>query len=347
MGNEYDVIIVGAGSSGLMLSYLLPKNLKILILEKNKKVEIKSTGLVSQRFFEVVKNLKNKDLIVNTFDKATLFFPHGNLNLKSKGKMFLLDVKKFGKVLLDLVRKNKNIKLFFNINFIRNDKNKIFTSKKIFRTKVLVGADGPLSKVAEANGIKLSKELFSGSEGIVERQFRNLVELHFDEDLSKKYFSWVVPENKKRARVGIISEPDVANKLNKFLEKRFGKTKIKNLYGDVIRIGVPDRTYFESGFLIGDAAGQVKPYSAGGFTYSAMAVKIATEAIKKAFEKNDFSAEFFKENYEKKWKKMLLPAIKKGYMARRTFGTLKKSRIAFHLTSKMRKIIEKSDLDLM
>ncbi|MEM5874903.1 MAG: hypothetical protein QW641_03190 [Candidatus Aenigmatarchaeota archaeon] len=51
--------------------------------------------------------------------------------------------------------------------------------------------------------------------------------------------------------------------------------------------------------MLGDAGSQVKPYSAGGFTYAAIATEIAVEATKKAFNQNDFSKEFFKENYEK------------------------------------------------
>jgi len=347
MLKEYDVIIVGAGSSGLRLSYLLPKDLKILVIEKNKRVKIKSTGLVSYRFFEVAREFKKikNELIENSFNEANFNFPFGTLTLKSKRKMYLLNIKKLETLMLEKAK--DNAKINFETEFIKREGEKVITSKGTFKTKILVGADGPLSRVALTHGINLSKEVYSSSEFIVKGKFDKNVEMFFDDKYSKNYFAWIVPINSRKAKVGIITEKNALASLKRFVEEKLKNIKIESWYSDLIRIGIPTKTYFENGFLIGDAAGQCKPYSAGGFTYAAISINIAANAIRKALACNDYSADFFKENYENKWKKILLPSIKKGYIVQEGFKILKKSKVAFFVAKNIRKFIEKIDLDLL
>ncbi|MEM5802049.1 MAG: NAD(P)/FAD-dependent oxidoreductase [Candidatus Aenigmatarchaeota archaeon] len=342
---EFDVVIVGAGSSGLRLSYLLPEDLKILVLEKNEKVEIKSTGLVSYRFFKIAKELPKEKLILNKFHQATFNFPHGSFKLKSKRYMYLLNIKKFEDVLFKHAKEKAQIK--FGTSFLNRIGEDVITSKGKIKAKILIGADGPLSRVALVNGISLSKEIFSSAEGIIKEKLSNGIEIYFNNNYSKNYFIWLVAVDEERAKIGIINENNALNLLNNFIHQRFGKVKFENFYGDTIRIGLPSKTYFDGGFLLGDAAGQLKPYSAGGFTYAAIATEIAADAIKKAFKQNDFSKEFFKENYENKWKKELLPAIKKGYLVRKTFKILKNNKFVFSLVSCLKSFLQTIDLDLL
>jgi flavin-dependent dehydrogenase len=350
---KYDIVIVGAGSSGLRLSYLLPKDLKILVLEKNDKVNIKSTGLVSYRFFKVAKELRKKqikkELIKAVFNEAEFNFPHGSFRLRSKKKMYLLNIKNFQKILSSLAKQRNNVKISFKTKFLEKRKNLIMTSKGKVETKILVGADGPLSRVAKEMKIKLSKEIYSSLEGYVNGNFDNIIRIYFDDKYSKDFFIWIVPENSKKAKVGIITESSAKSKLEIFLKEILNNNfaKLKNFYGDVIRIGLPDKTYFNHGFLLGDAAGQIKPYSGGGFTYAAIATNIAVNTIKKAFNQNDFSEDFFKENYENRWKRELLFAIKKGYVVRKIFKIMKKNKPVLNLISLSKNLLEKTDLDLL
>ena len=54
---------------------------------------------------------------------------------------------------------------------------------------------------------------------------------------------------------------------------------------------------------MGEAAGLVKTTTGGGIYYGLISAEIASNIIKDAFKKNDFSAKFLSK-YEKQWKKI-------------------------------------------
>ena len=53
---NYDIIIVGASFSGLSLAHHLPKNLKILVVDRKPKLNatIESTGLITQATYDML-----------------------------------------------------------------------------------------------------------------------------------------------------------------------------------------------------------------------------------------------------------------------------------------------------
>lgn len=345
LGDEFDVAIIGAGAAGLRLSYLLGKNgFDTIVVEKEKFVKIKSTGLVSYRIFELAKEL-DKRISLKSFKKAKFVFGKKHFFLETKKKMHLLDLNFFGKELFEIAKEN-DVKFLFCSKFL-NFNSEILTTNKKFRAKVLVGADGSFSNVAKSFGINLGKETFHAAEGKVESNYNDFIEIHFDDFLSKNYFAWVVPQSERIGRVGLITEENCFEKFLKFLNIRFGNASFKDFYSSLIRIGLSQKTCFENGILIGNSAGMVKPHSAGGIIYSFIAAEKAANAIKKAFECNDFSEQFFRENYENEWKKILEKAISKGYLVRRVFKILKRNDIALNLCIMFRKLLQMVDLDLL
>jgi flavin-dependent dehydrogenase len=72
--------------------------------------------------------------------------------------------------------------------------------------------------------------------------------------------------------------------------------------------------------LVGDAACQIKPFSAGGLVYGQIGAKHAGEACVKALQSNNLSEKFLLENYDKKWKKELAGPIRKGLLMKKVFS---------------------------
>ncbi|MEM5777961.1 MAG: hypothetical protein QXJ06_06030, partial [Candidatus Aenigmatarchaeota archaeon] len=52
----------------------------------------------------------------------------------------------------------------------------------------------------------------------------------------------------------------------------------------------------------------------GGIIYGLIAAKFAAVACFLAVEKNRFDKEFLNKEYDRKWKKILFPAIKRGFI---------------------------------
>jgi flavin-dependent dehydrogenase len=104
------------------------------------------------------------------------------------------------------------------------------------------------------------------------------------------------------------------------LNRRFGKVKIIDRIGDVIRYGLIEKSAADNVLLVGDAACQVKPFSLGGIIYGKIGAEFAAKACIEALENNEFSENFFLENYDFKWKRKLKLPIMKGIVIKKIFS---------------------------
>ena len=81
------------------------------------------------------------------------------------------------------------------------------------------------------------------------------------------------------------------------------------------------KSYFNRALLVGDAAGQVKPWSGGGVVYGLTCAGIASETIREAFMKNDLG-EGSLEAYERLWKRRIGKNITLGMAGRKLLKTM-------------------------
>ena len=166
--HDYDITVVGAGFIGLTISLMLAKlGLKICILESKKfnKFTDKRTTALSQgtkRIYErlnIWRYLKDftqsiNDIVISEADnKNYMEFNSKNLNEGQLG--FIIENANFRSVLINEIKKNKYIDIFFNSKVIdifnSEDKNevKVKTSKILTKSNLLIGADGRKSKVRD------------------------------------------------------------------------------------------------------------------------------------------------------------------------------------------------------
>ena len=323
------VIIVGAGPSGCLVGKIIAeKGYDVLILEEHSEIgkPVQCTGLVSQRIGKIPK-----EIVVNKIKKAKFFSKGKFFEIKSKKKVFLLDREKYDKYLARKAER-AGAKIKLNTRFLNFKNCKVMTSKRTYETKILVGADGPNSTVAKVCKISLPKNLLKAVQVKVKSSFvKDTVELWFGSDIAPGLFVWVVPENEEIARVGLMTHLNPNKFFDKFLEKRFENCKVFGRCGDVIRYGLIKKSVSNNVLLVGDAACQVKPFSAGGLVYGKICAEIVGKACVKALEENNFSERFFLENYEKKWKKKLGFSIKQGLLMKKFFSKIQDKPFAFDL----------------
>jgi geranylgeranyl reductase family protein len=316
----YDVTVVGAGPAGCRAAELISKNgYDVLILEEHSNVgkPVQCTGLVSKKIGRLPK-----ELIVNKIKKARFLSKNAFFEIKSKHPVFVINREKFDKYRAANAKKS-GAKFKLSTRFI---------DFKNYQSKLFVGADGPNSTVAKLAGIKLPNNLLFAVQVRAKYVFDpHTVELWFGSDIAPGLFAWVVPENEEIARVGLMSEKNPNQYLEKFLKMRFEKINIFDRLGDIIRFGLIKSSVSDRVLLVGDAACQVKPFSAGGIIYGQIGAKHAADACVKSLESNDFSKEFLLDNYDKEWKKELEGPIKKGILFKKIFSKIGDKPYSFRL----------------
>jgi len=284
------------------------------------------TGFVSEKIGNIPK-----DIIVNKIDRAKFICKNESFEIKSKKPMLLMDRKKFDLFIANEAEKaGAKFKLSTRFTDIQNDN--IITTNGTYKSKLLVGSDGPNSKVAQKLGLKQPEEKLLLVQVLVKSNYDpTVVELWFGSDIAPGSFAWVVPENDEWARVGLMTSEHPNKYFEKFLQERVGKTEIRNRIGDVIRYGLIEKSVGDAALLVGDAAGMVKPFSAGGLVYGQIGAKIAGEACIKALESKDFSEKFLIENYDNVWKEKLTKGIKRGLFFKKIMTKYQDSPFFFKL----------------
>jgi len=134
---------------------------------------------------------------------------------------------------------------------------------------------------------------------------------------------WVFPKGEGVANVGVGVRSDTATAYS-FLKKftsRMNATPVELNIGGVPVHGPVDRTYADGLMVVGDAAGQVEPFTGGGIHVTVHCARIAGEVAAEAISKEKTSGNFLKK-YEKRWKKEVGGDLKQSLKYRKIMDRL-------------------------
>jgi len=339
---EYDIAVVGGGPiGGFVAGKTAEKKYSVAIFEKNKKIglPVNCAGLVTPRVFKIA-NINEKEIIQNKIKGANIHSP-SNKTLTiggNKTHAFAIDRTKFDRDIIKEAEK-QGADIYLNNNVISIQRNKgyyeITTSEEnTIRCKILVGADGPFSKIRDRLFPYQPKEYLRAIGAEITNTTLNpdFIEIFIGNKIAPGFFVWLIPTNKDgtNARIGLCIDQKASQppkyyfkKLfeNKHIKPYIEKCKITKNIGGTIPLGVLKKTYDEHVMLVGDAAAQVKPTSGGGiYPGLCCATHCANTAIE-ALDKNDFSS-FFLKRYQKNWEKDLGFELKIGMKFRKIFKSL-------------------------
>ena len=304
MSFDYDVTIIGAGPIGSTLAYELAKeDINVCLIDKKKVIglPLQCAGIINKRVLDV--NQFPDELILNKAKGAVLHSKNHSLTVsKEEDQAIIID-----RVALDQFLYNRAIEngvdsyLSSKVLAIDDVEGKVSfqneSTEKSIKSKIIVGADGPLSIVSSAFGNDF--DYYCASQYLVKIEEDNndmsFVDLYAYGDLFPG-FIWQIPVSKNIFRIGLFSNYDYKRQneiLNDFLmnEFQYENYEIIEKYKGKIPIYNKENKLFKNrALIIGDAASQVKPTTGGGLLIGFEAVGMAKKAIVNALNSEDFNS---------------------------------------------------------
>ncbi len=277
--------IIGAGPAGSYTAYLLAKNgHEVKVYEKNPEIgkPVQCTGILSDYFTKTMQ--PKSEFVLNTITKTRIYSPN-NKFIETKIKTnYVICRKKFDNYLADKAKKT-GAKYHLNHSFqsYKKESNKLISTlnhkgKQITsESNILIGADGPLSKVTECSELNKNRKFVIGTQ--IEAKLKNNNVVEFYPHIG--CYSWIVPINKNTVRIGVVSYKDSKKLFDKFVKQKLGKNykTIENQSGIIPIFNPKNKVQKNNVYLIGDAAGFVKATSGGGINQSLKAAEILTGCI--------------------------------------------------------------------
>lgn len=290
-----EILIVGAGPAGTLTSlYSLKKGYKVSIFEEHSQAGIPQhcSGVIS---YNTLNNLKEfidcDNLIINRVERAIFHFSNNKeIVFDKKNEAVIINREALDKALADAASRN-GAKIFYNKRFNGN-------FEKNF--DVIVGADGTLSTVAEKFNFPKIKDYVFTLKTYIKKPIEdeNTVHLFFDSKKFLGFFAWLIPHSKDMAEVGVgtIDKSKLSDAFKEFLSElkpSFTYPSKGKLIPISSRSKIGKVLPYLKILLVGDAAGQTKPFTGGGMAYLLAASKLASLHLEDPLE------------YEKNWKKFI------------------------------------------
>lgn len=321
----YDVLIAGGSVAGLTTARECSSNgNSTIVIEEDHEIGTPEHcgGMVS------LSGLQKLGLILdsNNFQNAVPM-----ARIRSKSASFELSAEKQNVIVVDRRGLDKQIakqaedagaqirtRCTFKSIAKKESKYTIKTSDGEIECKYFVDAKGLGSlKDASQNGILASAQFEVYAKWIEGKT----VEILFDSDKYPGFFMWIIPMGDGRGKIGVAGKGiNTSVALNEFIRSKGEKYSIIRKIFAPIWIGGPKSQFvFDRTLIVGDAAGQTKPTTAGGIFSCGMGGVLAGQAISNAIEKNDDTLLY---EYEKSWKSMFQKEFQSMLLARKVLERL-------------------------
>ena len=256
------VVIVGAGPAGLITALnLVQRGISPLVLEKGS--EVKSTACSEGCSLQSLSQIpfRSEPYISRVLKGAKLVFPDGSVSFVAKECAVLDRTDWLMGMAEEISLKAGEIRL--NSEVVDIDEHSLrLKNGEYIDYHILIGADGPDSRIATHLGIKHKLIVASQYQLALDTSSMDYIEFYFDKKFASGY-PWIFPKVGV-ANVGI--EGDFAI-LDSFLKYRGlnKETVVKKDSGLIPGSGI-GKLVQKNIALIGDAASMPNPTSLGGLT---------------------------------------------------------------------------------
>lgn len=263
---------------------------------------VQCAGIVGKATFDNMQLPISHKSIINNIDGSIISYKDSQFELTRQKVAYIIDRSIFDKEL------SHGLKIEFNTSlqdvYQIKDGYILKTSNGEYFSDLVIGADGPNSKVRKALNFTSDMKLYRGYQFRLKMDLpkQNYVEVHYVKPFS--LFTWMIPEGNGIVRLGTICN-NPYQELNDFMQRKGISAEIIEKNAGAIPIGTCQLVNANAA-LVGDAACQIKPITSGGIFYGMKSAEFLAQAIKEG----DLSL------YEKKWNEEFEREIKICLMAR-------------------------------
>lgn len=289
MERIFETIIVGAGPGGLTAGRYLED---ALILDKKEEIgkPVQCAEGLARKFLDHFNIQADPAWALTAIDNTQIILPNGKIiNMRGKEEGYVLDRINFEKFLAS--QSQAEIKLQKRVIDIEK-KGDIWQVKtesgEIFRSKYLIGADGPLSIVRRKVFPEEKVAYYPALDYLVEVEKEvdcSTIKIYFDKEKFPFGYAWIFPKGKNLANIGLgLEGKDLNERFRDFMEKTVKKELgnyrlLKNISGVIPWGERPIKIVKDNVLLVGDAGAMVDPISGGGIGNAMMAGEQAAKAI--------------------------------------------------------------------
>lgn len=304
---HHDVVVAGGSVSGLLCAREIARSgLSVVVLEEDGEIGTPEHcgGLVSLKAMEKLGVLPNSRSILHDINKAKILSYSKDFDMSIQNdKLIVLDRREFDKQLaLQSQKFGSSIytkTLVMSVNYDSMEKRyNIKTTNGQFSSDLFVDARGISSLIQSQNrnGILQSAQYEIYADWI---SSDNII-VKFDSERYPHFFAWLIPIAKGKAKIGVAgSKINTVQTLESFISSLGSKYSIIRKIYAPIWVGGPSKNFVKDlSLIVGDAAGQTKPTTAGGIFSCGMGGILAGKSI--SIFKNTNNIDELNQ-YQKKW----------------------------------------------
>jgi 2-octaprenyl-6-methoxyphenol hydroxylase len=256
---------------------------------------------------------------INVYDRSSLNKIIFNNQIKNKKLGYVIENKKFSKILINQLKKFKNTEVQYDFNLIdvelNNKNSRAFSNNTIINAKIIIAADGKNSQIKKIVGNKTFKKNYNESALVLnfvhEKKLNNTAyEIFYNTGplailpmkSSKGFFiSTIIWSNNDKFLKKLISFENIF--IKSFLEEKIGKivgniTKINSCQIFPLSAHINDSFINKRLIYVGDAAHSIHPIAGQGWNLGVNDVKNLYELSK--IKKIDIGSDLFCQMYNNK-----------------------------------------------
>ncbi|MFB5630280.1 MAG: geranylgeranyl reductase family protein [Nitrosopumilaceae archaeon] len=317
----YDVVIAGGSIAGLLCAREVAKNgNSVLVLEEDYEIGTPEHcgGLISNTALEELGIIPTRKIFDHYIESAEIFSPRGKkISIESKKqKVAEVNRRELDKHVAHQAKKN-GAEIRVNTSFKEIVGDEVNTSDGKIKCKILVDARGVSSLISKDRTGILSSAQFEVYADWIKKEN---VEVYLDQKKYPGFFAWIIPSANGIGKVGVAGRGiNASSALESFLKQRGGFSTIRKIFAPIWIKGPIERFVSKNIVIVGDAAGQSKPTTAGGIYSSGMGGILAGRAISKYLMSEN---EKDLEEYQKLWLQKFGNEFKKQLLARKILERL-------------------------
>lgn len=323
---NYDVVIAGGSISGLLAAReIAAGGLSVAVLEEDAEIGTPEHcgGLVSISGIRDLGMVPDIETIENNrIAHAKIFSPSDCFEISAeRQKVIVLDRRAFDKQIAFQAQKNgAEIRVKCSMRSFGKEGSEyvVKTSEGDFSCNFFVDARGIASIISRNRDGVLHSAQYEVYASWIEH---DTIEVAFNSQLYPGFFAWIIPTGQGKGKVGVAGRRiNAASALQRYIDSKGKCSIVRKVYAP-IWINGPLRSFvFDRTIIVGDAAGQSKPTTAGGIYTCGMGGVLAGRALVDAADKKNDDRkkqQLLLKRYESNWLSMFKPEFDKLLVARR------------------------------